>query len=512
MLWCRLRSLWLCSLCAFASCGAKPARPELPNVVVIVVDTLRADHVGTAGGRASTPNLDQLANEGVSFPFAFTHAPLTLPAHAALFASRPPQETGVLHNGQTVRRDLPLFSEWLRKQGYASQATVSLATLWPNGHGQGLDRGFQRFEHGRASISRGAEVVRECEQRLDELAARQPFLLFAHFGDPHEPYDAHGAVRHAAQVLVDGEVVGTYRTSEWTQVDLELELGPGAHRLEVRSPVPFELRSLSFAGPYGDLPLRFEVGGLLAPLETAVAWIEVASEESVTGRLRLWIHDVPELPELAVRYRREVQYSDRCVGRLLALLQRRGLYADTLIVFTSDHGEALGERGIVGHGVNLYDELLHVPLIIKPPISARARNWLAERRDVLVRLEDVVPTILDLLDLDPLPGQQGVSLRETVERPLLAETHPPEAPRTLYALRDERSKLIFDPAADRFELYDLADDPLELRDVFASSGAAHAAGQALLRARATRRPMLGPDAASSQLDPELREPLRSLGY
>jgi arylsulfatase A-like enzyme len=199
------------------------------------------------------------------------------------------------------------------------------------------------------------------------------------------------------------------------------------------------------------------------------------------------------------------------VGRLLDLLRERGLYDSSLIVFTSDHGEALGEHKTVGHVRTLYDELLHVPLVIKPPHAHPARARLAAASAELVRHIDVVPTVLELLLLPALPGQRGASLLER-HGPRLhaAETHRPEAPRDLFCVRNKRHKLIFVPESERFELYDLVSDPGELEDVFERDGGRLTEWQALLRGMAARSAGSGLDR--DDLDPAMRARLESLGY
>jgi arylsulfatase A-like enzyme len=118
---------------------------QRPHVILIVIDTLRADVLLAGRNLVATPNIDALAAEGTVFPQAFTHAPMTLPAHTSLFSSRLPCETGVFNNGMVVRQDLPLLAERFEASGYDTRAVISLATLTPLKDG-GLDRGFQDFD------------------------------------------------------------------------------------------------------------------------------------------------------------------------------------------------------------------------------------------------------------------------------------------------------------------------------------------------------------------------------
>ena len=164
----------------------------------------------------------------------------------------------------------------------------------------------------------------------------------------------------------------------------------------------------------------------------------------------------------------------------------------------------------------LYDELLHVPLLVKPPAGSPHAAAAAAAADAPVRLIDVVPTLLEGLELPPLPDAQGRSLLGGAPgEPLLAETHAPAAPRTLFCLRDARHKLVFAPEArdgapERFELYDLQADPGELDDLFAERGEEFAAWQAELRRVAELSAQRG--TATPTVNERAAARLKALGY
>lgn len=482
-----------------------PRKPR-PNVVLVVIDTLRGDALSERAGAPNTPALDALAREGVSFSRAFAHAPMTLPAHTAMFASRTPSEAGVTNNGQPVPQDLPLLAEHLAEHGYRTAAAVSLATLWPLAPGQGLDRGFDRFEPGVHPIADSVETGKRVEALLEELSADEPFFLFAHFADPHEPYEAHGTAHRSVQIELDGlplDEVSTSDSSEWRR---EVVLGPGAHRLVVAGSEPFRLRS--FAAFAGEQPIshRWLEGEAMQPTRQVHLELRVPSGGPHRVRLEGWLCDVPTLAEIRERYRLEVESADRAVGRLLDALRRRGLFENALVVVTGDHGEALGEHGCVGHVVNLHEEMLRVPLVMRLPGGERP-PWFVQRAHQLVRHVDLAPTILDLAGIEAWDGMQGRSLRLDGRRALLAETHPPEAPRELYALRDEEYSLVFDAAQGRFRMYDLAADPLELDDVFPRAGHLRREWQVQLERLAERDRAGGPELA-----PGDHRRLEALGY
>jgi len=505
---------WL--VCALALCSAgcpgdAPPKPKPPyNIVLVVVDTLRADYADPATRLADVPNIAEFAKEAVAFPFAYTHAPMTLPAHTALFSGRTPMHTGVTNNGQAVSQELPLLSEWLEKQGFVSQAAVSLATLWPLDRNQGVDRGFEHFDRGQGSISNATDTNRDLAPILDSMIERAPFFVFAHYAEPHEPYEAHGLVQCNADIRWNDKPLETVTTSEWSMRRHDLTLEPGINRLEIHSAEDFKVRSLSFTAKGKRLPLQFEAGALLKQGKALVATVENSSSSPVLAAMELWMHDVPTQKELPARYRREAEAADAAFGTFVAMLKKRKLYDSSLIVFTSDHGEALGEHGVIGHVVNLHDEMLHVPLLIKLPKGHEGRHFLERSQRDLVRLIDVAPTILDALGLPALPGQEGTSLFEASDRTLLAQTFRPEAPRTLFALRDQRTKLVYDVDAGTFRMYDLQADPGELQDIFAKAGGQRLAWQERLKKLGATAPSLR--AGNIQMDAQMQDQLKQLGY
>jgi len=486
-----------------------PGAARRPDVVLVVVDTLRADAIADPAGRVDTPNIDALAADGVVFPNAFSHAPITLPSHTALFSSRPPFETGVTNNGQEVDEHLPLLAEWMSDHGYATRAVISLGTLHIGGKSS-VERGFDRYDVGFWRMDQGDEVMTRVGPHLDALAGSRPFFLFAHFSDPHEPYNAHGTVRHEARVRLDGDELATLGTSDMSLWKHPLELPPGAHELVVESEDEFVVRWAGVVVDERELPSEWLEADRLQPTKTARIRIRQASEAPVQAELRLWINDVVPQAERVARYRLEVEYVDRWVGLLIDELKARGLYEDTLIVFTSDHGEALGERGHMGHIQSVYDEQIHVPLIVKGPASDPRSAELARHGDELAPLVDVTPTILELAGIPPLPDQRGKSLLQGGSGILVAETHAPQAKRDSVCMRDDRFKLIYDPEDDRFELYDLREDPGETRDVWAERGGERREWEQQLRHVAAIAQAGGMNL--EDLDEDVQRDLKSLGY
>lgn len=461
-----------------------PWKPPAPvNVVFIVVDTLRADALLDEAGRYDTPNLDRLGRESVVFPRTFSAAPMTLPSHMSLFSSRPPFETKVLNNGQKVPQELPLVADWLGRNGYHTRAVISLGTLNPINPRlveSAPSRGFASYDIDYYDIASAEATNRRLVTSLDQRDPAAPLFLFAHFADPHEPYDAHGTALSTMDVFMNGALLDTVVTSDMNQWSREVVIPGGrtVFEFQVNEETTRQHFVRRFECQVGGraLPLEWELGKPMERLSKARVAIERGADPETNATLRFWANDLPESNvELHRRYGLEVAYVDRQIGELLAELERRELYRDSLIVFTSDHGEGLGDHKLVGHVERLTDELIHVPLMIKLPANDPRRAELERAAKGLVTHLDIVPTLLEVIGLPPLPGQRGTSLFEPHTSVHIAETHRPEARRTQVALRDEHFKMVFFPAdpgttppqPERFELYDLLADPNELANVFA---------------------------------------------
>ncbi|MFN0149725.1 MAG: sulfatase [bacterium] len=470
-----------------AAAGAKATDP--PSVLLITIDTLRRDRLGCYGSSScETPHLDALARTGTLFETVVTSAPTTAPSHATMMTALSPRAHGVLANGQTLAPHAATLAEALRDAGYATGAFVSSAVL---ARRAGLDRGFDDYIEAysragtRQSVS-SAESTNAHAIPWLRAHAREPFFLWVHYYDPHQPYEAPG-------------VLGEYAD----------------------------------AGYAGAMP----------------EWDD--------NQVRDWIRsgDAPaeETRHLRARYDAEVAYVDAQVGALLAALDATGAQARTLVCVTSDHGETLGEHaGYFGHSHQLYDTTLLVPLIVSLPGRLPARGIVAAP----ARLLDLAPTLLAILERAPLANVEGRSLLaigagmntgarsdvrghdathaiddEVVGSPSLAvsETHPSDRPgpdvnvipRKL-SMRSAEGKLIRWLDSDSLEVFDLARDPGETRNLAADAGARTSAasddgGAAALTTRLSERlaaweKAIGAALSLEPLDEETRERLRSLGY
>jgi arylsulfatase A-like enzyme/cytochrome c-type biogenesis protein CcmH/NrfG len=315
-----------------AAGGWKFARASAPlsgPIIIVSIDTLRADHLPAYGYRKiQTPAIDELAASGVVFERAYSHATQTLPAHIALLAGRLPFETGVRDDAGAGKPTGRLLPELLRDRGYSTAAVVSASLLRKQ---TGINQGFDFFddempanpEEPSAEVGQrdGTESEKIAEHWLDTSGTSRAFL-FLHLNEPHKPYAPPD------------------RFSQYS--------------------------------PYDG----------------------------------------------------EIAYADEIVGRLIHYLKTHQLYDRSTIVLLSDHGEGLGDHGEQEHGLFVYDEAIHVPLIIKQESNVNAGRRVVD----LVQQVDMVPTILDLVKA-PVPGSlHGRSLKPLLdgtghlrERPIYSE-------------------------------------------------------------------------------------------
>ncbi len=449
----------------------RPSRarpPAVPHVILLSIDTLRADALACSGApEARAPHLDALAGDSLCFARASSAAAWTLPAMASVMTGVAPPVHGALHLRSRVPDGLPTLAEVLRHSGYRTAAFVSSTVLGPQAN---LTQGFDEFHAwpgpwlGR-SLGATLLTARVPRFRPDEAPPpavadavtdwlrahhEEPFFLWVHAFDPHAPY--------------------------------------GPPRRYLRDTPP----------PGGRQ--RFE--GWEEEAIRAGTWVPTAAE-------RDWIRQL---------YLAEVRWVDDTIGRLLAELKRLGIYEDALILVVSDHGEEFWEHGAYGHGHALYDELLHVPLLAKLP-TATPRSRIG-RITTPVSTASLFATVLDACKL-PLPAGHpaaGSLLAVPADGP-----GQPQLSQGLNRYEDRRAvrfgrfKYIRWTMCGREELYDLERDPGEAIDLAAMSPTELAEGRRLLagfeaEGRRARQLLRLPEGEAAELDTHTLERLRSLGY
>jgi arylsulfatase A-like enzyme len=380
------------------------------NIVLLVVDTLRADHLSAYGYRRDTaPRLTELAARGVRFERCFAQNNATHPSFTTLMTGLHPLNHGIVgHMGKRQLDDrIPVLAEVLREHGYLTGAVDTMGRWFTRGFDDYMTYVFDQRE--TAAMRSGEQANALASDFLHQAGgAQRPFFLFVHYWDPHTPY---------------------------------------------LPPAPFDRL---YVQDMAESSARRR-GDALAP---AFAF------QPLARYLRRWMGAAPNLDAVAARYDGEIAYVDQCIGRLLDDVESLGLSDDTLIVVTGDHGESLGEHGIYYDHHGLYDPQLRVPLIMSHP-SRLPRGTVL---DATVRHMDVAPTILDFAGLVDRMPCEGVSLRACIdgqEHPAGTSVLACEATWQLkVALRRPDWKLIRSLQPDDYgnppvELYDLRCDPLE---------------------------------------------------
>lgn len=429
--------------------GACRSAPP-PNVVIVLVDTLRADYLGSYGHPARlTPFLDELAGRGIRYAHAYAASTWTSPSVASLFTSRWQSQHGVVNIFSVLPDGEHTLAEALRARGYATAAFLATRSLpAASGFGQGFDVWEQTMEEKQLKGS-GAQLNQRVFAWLDARPRgdRQPVLLYLHYMEPHFPYEPQPDRLDA--VLAQHGFTAEQRRAWDTQVD---------------------------------------------------AWLEHAMGEGVPRR--------EDMDVVRDQYLAEVASFDLVMRELVLGLTARGVLPNAVLVLTADHGEEFYEHGNVGHGVNLFNETLRVPLLLVAPGVAPAVV------DEVVSLLDVAPAALALVGAPAEPRFEG---RGLVRPPAggaayaeLAATAVGKGPEQNRTLVDGARKLTLTPAGGE-EFYDLAHDPGERNpQAFDEAGRA-ALRQALDTVRAQARRDAGA-AQQRELDEATRERLRALGY
>lgn len=434
-------------LLGLAAC-APAAPPAPPNVLLVVIDTLRADRLGCYGyGRPTSPRLDAFAERAIVFENPCTSAPWTMPAVAALVTGRAPAELGVGRRAVPIPPEVPTLAETLADAGYATAGIVSHLFV---GSEFGFQRGFGQWnqEHARGHdyVSSPAVTDLAIESLASLAAARRaqgtPFLLFVHYFDPHYDY-------------VPQDYPELVRPSEGTLKSAHDNIA--------------KLRRRAAAGRYGPEDVRY-------------------------------LNDL---------YDSEVRFTDHHLGRLLDALSSEGLFDETLVVVTADHGEALMDRPDrwIGHTRTLFEELMRVPLIVKPAGVATPR-----RIATPVSTREVFPTVLRAAGLETdATSAPPTLLPEPSPGPRFAATYRDVE---LQMVREGPWKLVHDRPSGRNWLYHLTLDPKEERDV------ADEHPEVLARLEKARTgwhdprhaALLERDAEPPALDEEQQRRLEALGY
>ncbi len=492
----------------------------LSNVLFIVVDTLRADYLSIYGGESATPNIDTLAASGVRFERAYSHAPIIGPSHSSMFTSLLPRVHGVRNHFQVLNDEHVTLAEILKRNHWNTAAFVSLGVLKAR---VGLSQGFNEYHD-----SFGLDWWKTSDQLNNEILPwisrqKEPFFLWVHYSDPHEPYAPVDRIYPQLLIKQAGvENLTTTIEADANTKSIPLVVPPGRTVIKVSTvgvPLhrPIRLQGIRTTDSQveAECVSGCESAKNIKNPETFSATVVInnLNDKKTNTNLILRADEVLTLQELRRRYQEEVEYSDRQIGFLLDSLHSTEKLDETLIILTADHGEGLGNHGTMGHVSQLYDEQLRVPLILSWPGHLPANKVVKTP----VSLIDLLLTITDLINLSDdferggrtlVPLMLGSAVHD-VTPSIIAETFSPRAPRERRALITDDYKLIVAPAQNRTELYDLIDDPEELQN---EKGRPRVLAELReeLRSNLSNLKARKPDERPTSED-QLRQ-LRSLGY
>jgi arylsulfatase A-like enzyme len=453
--WISACSLWLLAMASIlgqatsnsavtASTFDLAAQSEAPtNVVIINIDTLRADHLGSYGySRPTSPVMDEIAANGVRFESAWAQAPWTRPATASLMTGLYPSSHQCSNQNQALSPELPTIASLLHERGYhtaAFSANPQVSPLF------GFDHGFDLFwNQGRYSLSQFLSMGKSFIFVRQRLGLHRAIAIFKGNGAGSDA--AHQAPNHAG--IINQQVFA------WLD------------RLDARQPIFLYVHYIDPHDPYD--PLVDMLNDVKPDVGRAHSMIQ-PSMQDIPYPLFFFPEPEPErLKDALDLYDAEIRYVDHHLGLLLERLREKGVLTDDdYLILTSDHGEEFHEHGQWLHGRSLFEEVLHVPLLITGP------NVDAQKVSLPVELIDVLPTLAKWLKIPLAANQvQGKDLSPLLQSDQAALdsfifAERPSAGRHLYSVRSRDRKLIrlVHEGEDSWLLYDLGKDPGETQNL-----------------------------------------------
>ena len=431
-----------------------------PNIIIVMVDTLRADYLGCYGFDGTiSPRIDQLSLEGVTFEHGFSPAPWTKPSVASFFTSLYPQTHGITQmdkkHSSLLADEAFTMAEFLKKEGFQTGAFVGNSWLRDQ---DGFAQGFDAYTVWDDRNQSALDVFKPARNWLASLNPTKPFFLYLHFMDVHGPYQCSRGISPS---------INNSRT-----------LAPNKKLSQ---------KNLSEMKPY----LK----------ETSAQW-----EKEEKWELRNW----------RACYAEGVRKFDAHFRRVMDYLKGNEHLKNTLLIFTSDHGEELFEHGGWDHGSNLFNHQLHVPLIIQFPQS----KFKGKRIAAPVSLMDILPTLIKIVAPD---NSIPVSMVGKPLMPLIKDNQQHsweelyfeavKKNRDLYSMQTHKHKIIFNKKKESAKLFSISNDPLEQEDLAGTHpGLTRKLKRKILKHIKTLKKKKKFRNKNRAIDPELQEKLKSLGY
>ncbi len=455
----KIKFLFIFILLLTLSCNGGNV-PEKPNVILIIVDTLRADHLSCYDyERNTSPAIDSIAKGGIQFLNAYTTAPWTQPAVASIITGLLPYYHNVCDLFDILSPDNITLAELLRDEGYKTGAVISHKLLESKlGYAQGFDY-YNEDNVGDESTVSSDKVTGNAVKWIDNNK-KNDFFLMLHYFDPHYAYEHHEDFDYS------------------TGYEGELKAGDDI----------WDLRS---------------------------------RKDNMSNE---------DLSFLKNLYDEEISFTDKNIGILIQYLKDENLFDKSIIVITADHGEEFNEHGWLGHTVHLYEELVHVPLLIHIP----GNEYTPKKIKGNVSVADIVPTILELLDIGYDKSVfNGKSLSGKIKGENEIVKDNPVFFQITFALNEEKNlrakqkfsikngvllgkeKLIYDIANEVWELYDISSDKSEKSNISTEKTETYKQLKSYLEKSPIREQgERGLSKGANKLTPSKKdvESLKSLGY
>ncbi len=450
------------SLCWVSGYGKDKKVGKKPNIFLISVDTLRADHLGCYGYfRNTSPNIDQFASEALLFRKCLSHAPNTWSSFTSILSGFLPHETTVMKD-TPVPKDLKMLPEIMQEIGYDTIAVVSNFILRK---GRGYEQGFRIYdadmqdrERVMSTLLTGLpeRIAEHTTDRAIDILTRfhkKPLFMWLHYQDPHGPY------------------------------------------------APPERFAELFENP-NQKSRNLKVN------TTESGWRGIPNYQALWPERNFYYY--------VSQYDREIRYMDEQFKRFIETLKKLDLYDNSLIIFTSDHGEGMGEHNyFFAHGEHLYNSLTHVPLIIK-----YGKKLIGQRTDYVQHI-DILPTIFNVLDMKLDSRFRGGDLRqqEKTSREIVAVLPSQIKDTAATSIVVDGLKLIKvllrEEPYQQYQLYDLRRDPNEKENLINTTGYHERLEDLKTKLeRISKEDFLKLTSITTapQLTPEEKEKLKSLGY
>lgn len=446
----------------------------IKHVILLTIDTLRADFLSCyASDTRPTPNIDSLAKDGVLFSNAISTCSWTLPAFSSIATGLTPSVHMTTQATSSLPDTFKTLAEYLREDGYYTAALGRNSFLMPE---RDLSQGFidYNFYPKRKHIT------------MTSIGATVLKAIFPH------SFKISVSTKELSDIAI-----------KWLEANHQKESFFWLHYFDPHHP---------YTPPQEFLPDREplpSIGTSFFDFGKVRAGLYLNQEE------RDWVRTL---------YESEVSYVDHSVGRVLATLKRLKIYDESLIILTSDHGDEFWEHGSIEHGHTLYNELIHVPLIVKLPHSLKASNGIVKQIETTVSTQSILPTVMELCQIEYNKDDVSISpLTSLWEENSQAFNQQPIISTGL-KYGEDRISIIFDDfkyirflSSKKEELYDLTNDPMEQNSLVAERPDKLDDARSLLKqhtdtaANLRDRFNIGV-ARELDLPKDVLERLRSLGY